>query len=503
MPLTVLTDSNVKEILDNLTKDETEVFQQAMRNCLHEYATASTASAACAENQPNRTVIESANGKTTLFMPSTSSTSIGMKGLSFVLPLQRKLMCLVVTLPGPSTYSANDIPHPETGKTTPQGALTLMAPSGKPFGFVNAEAITAFRTALASSLLMIRRTKIKTITVFGTGQQAFWHVRLALLLRGSTIKKVHFFNRDFNKRSTDLLKHFYSYDTTIKQREGWQDTKFDLTGMGYGEVDRLLKEYVRAADMIICTTPSTEPLFDHKILTNAEGRKRPRLIIAIGSYKPHMIEVPAEVLVQAVKVHGAGHHFQKRAEEGGVIVVDTLACLHEAGELVNAKIEAYETVELGELVMLEHIAANPNADISSPESSTTPTESSSPRISLDGARPPLPLDAGKSIALAFRNQGLEPSPSPSGTNSKPVSRKSSFSLSRKPSLSKSRSLSVSSQGGKKKKPQTEAQDQMCRWLSGGNVIYKSVGMGLMDLVIGGALVKMARAKGVGTTIPAF
>jgi ornithine cyclodeaminase/alanine dehydrogenase-like protein (mu-crystallin family) len=406
-----------------------------------------------------------------------------------------------VTLPGPASYSANDTPHPETGKTSPQGALTLMAPNGKPFGFVNAESVTAFRTALASSLLMIRRTKIKTITVFGTGQQAFWHVRLALLLRGSTIKKVHFFNRDFNKRSTDLLKHFYGYGNAIKQQEGWQDCKFDLTGMRYGEVDRLLKDYVRAADMIICTTPSTEPLFDHKILTNAEGRKRPRLIIAVGSYKPHMIEVPPEVLAQAVKVHGVAHHFQKRAEEGGVIVVDTLACLKEAGELVDAGIEAYETVELGELVMLEHIAARP-ADISSPESSTTPTESS-PRASLDTTRPPLPLDAGKSIALAFRNHGLEPSSS-SPSSSKPVSRKSSFSLSRKPSLSlKKRSLSASSQSGRKKKPQTEAQDQMCRWLSGGNVIYKSVGMGLMDLVVGGALVKMAREKGVGTTVREF
>lgn len=497
MPLTVLTDSNVKEILDNLTKDETEVFQKAMRDCLHEYATASTASASAAENQPNRTVIESPNGNTTLFMPSTNSNSIGMK---------------VVTLPGPSSISLNDTPHPETGKTTPQGALTLMAANGKPFGFVNAESITAFRTALASSLLMIRRTKIKTITVFGTGQQAFWHVRLALLLRGSTIKKVHFFNRDFNTRSTDLLKHFYSYDNALKEREGWKDTKFDLTGMRYGEVDRLLKDYVRAADMIICTTPATEPLFDHKILTNAEGRKRPRLIIAIGSYKPHMIEVPPEVLAQAVKVHGDKHHFQKRAEEGGVIVVDTLACLKEAGELVEAGIEAYETVELGELVMLEHIAARP-IDVSSPESATTPTESS-PRGSLDTARPPLPTNAEKSIALAFRNHGLEPSPSPSGSNSKSVSRKSSFSLSRKPSLSfHKRSSSISSQSGsggrsgsvmgRKKKPQTEAQDQMCRWLSGGNVIYKSVGMGLMDLVVGGTLVRMAREKGVGTTVGKF
>jgi ornithine cyclodeaminase/alanine dehydrogenase-like protein (mu-crystallin family) len=44
---------------------------------------------------------------------------------------------------------------------------------GKPVGFINAEELTAFRTALASSLLMSRRSKIKTVTVFGAGKQAY------------------------------------------------------------------------------------------------------------------------------------------------------------------------------------------------------------------------------------------------------------------------------------------------------------------------------------------
>lgn len=47
-----------------------------------------------------------------------------------------------------------------------------MSNDGKPIGFLNAEELTAFRTALASSLLMSRRSKVKTITVFGAGKQA-------------------------------------------------------------------------------------------------------------------------------------------------------------------------------------------------------------------------------------------------------------------------------------------------------------------------------------------
>merc|ERR1712093_903136 len=108
--------------------------------------------------------------------------------------------------------------------------------------------------------------------------------------------------------------------------------------------------------------------------------------------------------------------------------------------------------------------------------------------------------------------GIEDSPpssfselsiSPDGSRS--PSRKSSFTLNRKSSFSlrSSRSTSVSSQSGRRRKEQTEKEDQMSRWLSNGNVIYKSVGMGLMDLVVGGEVIKLAREKNIGTTVPNF
>ena len=39
-----------------------------------------------------------------------------------------------------------------------------------------------------------------------------------------------------------------------------------------------------------------------------------------------------------------------------------------------------------------------------------------------------------------------------------------------------------------------------RWLHAGNVIYKSVGLGLMDICVGEDLVGLAREKGIGTTV---
>jgi hypothetical protein len=41
------------------------------------------------------------------------------------------------------------------------------------------------------------------------------------------------------------------------------------------------------------------------------------------------------------------------------------------------------------------------------------------------------------------------------------------------------------------------------WLTRGNVIFKCVGIGLMDVVVGNELVRMARERGVGTTIDNF
>lgn len=42
-----------------------------------------------------------------------------------------------------------------------------------------------------------------------------------------------------------------------------------------------------------------------------------------------------------------------------------------------------------------------------------------------------------------------------------------------------------------------------KWLKGGNVVYKSVGLGLMDLCVGEDLVNIANEKGVGTRIKDF
>lgn len=322
----------------------------------------------------------------------------------------------------------------------------------------------------------------------------YWHVRLALLLHGPTIRHVYMINHSFSHRARDFFKSMLNVDMETKKREGWAETKFNMLAENYSEYSRLVKQQVRDADIILCTTPSTQPLFHHEILTKPNGRLKPRLIIAVGSYTKDMIEVPPEIIQQAIKVHGHGQHIRRRAEEGGVVLVDNATCLAETGELTRAKLEPRHVVEVGEILMLDEQFAHENDD----DESTTAVEDeeSDVRASMDG------LDISRS-SLSHVLGG-----SNGDTPSRASSRSSSFSsLSRRSSSllghrrSRSDLAKMASAAEAKKESKDEAQ--MSRWLSKGNVIYKSVGLGLMDLCVGAEVVRLAREKGVGTTFPDF
>jgi hypothetical protein len=51
--------------------------------------------------------------------------------------------------------------------------------------------------------------------------------------------------------------------------------------------------------------------------------------------------------------------------------------------------------------------------------------------------------------------------------------------------------------------QKQKEDGLSRWLTSGTVIYKSVGLGLMDLAVGMHLIKVASDKKIGFHISGF
>lgn len=108
----------------------------------------------------------------------------------------------------------------------------------------------------------------------------------------------------------------------------------------------------------------------------------------------------------------------------------------------------------------------------------------------------LDLSSGPSMSSVY-NSSATTLADDAADSSRPPSRPGSLFHRRKGSSSTNNS---SDTGAKKKK---EREDHMCRWLQGGNVIYKTVGLGLMDLTVGMKVIEFARDKGVGAHVPGF
>jgi ornithine cyclodeaminase/alanine dehydrogenase-like protein (mu-crystallin family) len=460
MPLTVLTDHDVKDLLHTLTKPDLLEIQANLAEALHSYSTGDTNSPCCSSFQPQRTVIKK-KGITTLFMPASTGTGVGMKIVSLETPEKKENISAdgrgsvssASTGTGASIKekgrvgtdssikSQGRVPTGEMGQlnltpastmssadsvsgasfappasiassqsTAPKGTVTMLDPLGNPVGILNAEELTAFRTALASTLMFQKRENVNTITVFGAGRQAYWHIRLSLIFKPDQIKHVNIINRSF-ERSIRLMKSFQ----IDEGKEGlWRkDIKFSALSPEFGEYGRLLKEEVRKADVIYCCTPSLDPLFPAEFLTSREGQRKGRYVSGIGSYAPHMTELHPDIFKMAVS-NEHHHHHHKHAKTSGVVIVDTLeGCLKEAGEIIQAKLKPEHLVEIGELMMIKKAAH-------------------------------------KEIEL----------------------------------------------GG-------EGEKGLLEWLTRGNVVYKGVGLGLMDLTVGDDLIRLAREREIGVTVPDF
>ncbi|THX50765.1 NAD(P)-binding protein [Aureobasidium pullulans] len=453
MPVTVLSDHDVQRVLHSLTSQDIDDIQQSLADALHQYSTAGEEDGCCSAYQPQRIHMKRTDGATSLFMPASSSSGMGVKVITLdsvnkpeTTPDLKRLSIGSTKSTQSSTSGPKSRPISMSGTTlassiseeskpasVPRGSLTLFDNQGNPRALVNAEELTAFRTALTSCMLLKRRHKVHDLTVFGAGKQAYWHIRLALLLRGSEIHHVNVINRSFD-RAREMLMKLYNpfpddpdYENPLGHKYG-NKTKTSILTTGHTEYTRLLKEYVRSANVIFCTTPSTQPLFPPNYLLNPEGRKKGRYIALIGSYKPHMIELHPDIIKSAVAPHHEHRHFHKHQKEGGAIIVDSIeACLQEAGELIQANVQPHQVVEIGELVLLKR-------------------------------------EAEKAAAEAAKKGDTD---------------------------NKGDGIQVSDDSGLKE------------WLCKGNVIAKIVGLGLMDVVVGNEVVRIARERGIGTHIADF
>ncbi|KAI4152565.1 MAG: hypothetical protein LQ340_002844 [Diploschistes diacapsis] len=374
MPLTVLSDKEISDLLHSLTKEDIERLQHNLAEALHSYSTRTQdETSACSQNQPLRTSITT-HDATTLFMPARTESLTGVKvvtvgkssSFSASASTPANLSTSTSTTSSSSDPPPNDIPTPQTQSqantntntnkpsTKPTGTLTLLTATGAPHAFLSATTLTPFRTALASTLLLRKRRRVRTVLVLGAGAQAYWHLRLSLLLRGGEMEQVRIATRSFASSGSPLLACIYTDPRWSALRRANAKLGFSALGREHADYERLLKAYVRDADVLFGCSPATEPWFPAGYLTSPEGRRKGRYVCLVGSYRPEMREVEAEVLRCAVRETAAGTvHTHKHAGTGGAVVVDSLeGCLSEAGEVIEAGLGPEKLVELGELIVV-------------------------------------------------------------------------------------------------------------------------------------------------------
>lgn len=315
MGLTVLSDTDIEQLLNGLSQSELSNIIEDLGNALTAYSLGDEQ-----QHQPHRAVV-SRDGQTSLFMPSTTKAMIGTK---------------MVGVAPPRKTTGND----GDSKIAPglKSVLTLCDASGQALGILNAAELTAFRTSLGIMLLYQFRRETENVVVFGAGKQAMWHVRLALLLHGDKIKKITIVNRS-QERSKQLI------ETVAKA--GQKTSAIEMFDDAQSDRDAALESLVSGSDAIFCTTPSTSPLFPASYLTSQHARSKPRFVSMIGSYRLDMQEIDPEylrIVVDPKSQFAAQVH-------GSVVAVDTKSgCVQEAGELVKAGINENTMREVGEIL---------------------------------------------------------------------------------------------------------------------------------------------------------
>lgn len=285
----ILSESNVKQLLSDLTPERIQKYQKAVSTGLSDFHKD-------ASIQPSRMVITTPFA-THLYM-GCAGTTVGMKALT-------------------------------GSKEGFKGLVTVLDPhTGIPEGLVNAFTLTAFRTAISTSLALIKAFPLDrsdigdTLICHGSGPQAYWHIKIALILY-KELSNIYIVDRTL-ENANKLVNRF--------KADGFKQTFQTIKDT---DADSIKKAYENASIVFSCV-PSTSPTV---LESNVSFNKQPRLFIGtIGSYKPNMIEIEGSVLKDEC------------ISKGGLIMVDsTQDCLGEAGEFIQNSIGEDSLIDIAEV----------------------------------------------------------------------------------------------------------------------------------------------------------
>ena len=192
-----------------------------------------------------------------------------------------------------SIFPANE----KEGRSVIQGVIVLTdAITGEHVAVMDASYLTILRTGASSGVAtkFLGKKDTKVCAVLGCGAQALGQIQAMMAVRD--LEEIVLWNRTLSK--ADILKE--------KVTNLYPDWKGRVT------ITKEANEAVSQADLIVCSSKSTTPLFDGNLIVPGTH------INGIGSYQPHMQEVDVHTLLKSDK-----------------IVVDTYeGAMHEAGDFL-------------------------------------------------------------------------------------------------------------------------------------------------------------------------
>jgi ornithine cyclodeaminase len=178
----------------------------------------------------------------------------------------------------------------------PAGVVVVFDFDGSPAGMVDGHALTAIRTGAVTGLAtrLLSSPNASTLAMLGAGAMAPDMIEAVKAVR--PIERVIIWSRDHERA------------VRLAERLG-------------GEAAATADEAVAVADVVSCATPSRNPLFQ------ASSVREGTHVNAVGSFRPDMVELPAELVDRAY-----------------VVVDDTSAAATEAGDLIQAGREPTTTL---------------------------------------------------------------------------------------------------------------------------------------------------------------
>ena len=165
--------------------------------------------------------------------------------------------------------------------------------TGCPQAVLDGTTITAMRTGAASGLAtdLLARQDSKICAILGAGVQGRTQLEAVCAVRD--------------------IERVFVYDTIKKAAHDFAKSMGDILQLELEVVDNP-RQAIHQADIICCATISKTPVFDDTDCANGTH------INAVGSYKPHVQEIPEETVLRSRLFVD---HFESALEETGDLII--------------------------------------------------------------------------------------------------------------------------------------------------------------------------------------